>query len=117
MGDRCDATDMARCLPYAVPIPVPVPRDPVTASVGVGESLPLIIISSAFVLGNIISRAASTRLILFSPFSTSLLALLYIHRPTNVNMIPAPCTGCTLWLNHMIAIQITATRLISDAIE
>jgi hypothetical protein len=61
-----------------------------------GVSIPLIIFSSALVLGSIKSLAASTLLILFSPLSTSPLALLYIHRPKNVIPIPKPCTGCTL---------------------
>ena len=31
--------------------------------------------------------------------------------------IPIPCKKCTVWLNQMIAMQITVTRLKSDAIE
>lgn len=117
MGDRCGNMDMPPGRPYAVAIPKPVAVDSAGASASVGESIPLIIISSAFVLGSIMSLAASTLLIFFSPFSTSPFALLYIHNPKNVITIPIPCIGCTLWLNHTIAIQITATRLMSDAIE
>lgn len=112
--------DMFRGRPYAVVWSIAVVVVEVVsigASMSGGVSIPLIILSSAFVLGNIISLAASTLLILFSPLSTSPFALLYIHSPTNVMQIPRPCTGCTFWLNHAMAIHITATRLMRDAIE
>lgn len=120
MGGRCDVMDMFRGRPYAVVWSIAVVVVEVVsigASMSGGVSIPLIILSSAFVLGNIISLAASTLLILFSPLSTSPFALLYIHSPTNVMQIPRPCTGCTFWLNHAMAIHITATRLMRDAIE
>lgn len=63
------------------------------------------------------SRVASTLRILVSPFSTSLFAALYKYRPMNVNPIPAPWIGWTLWLNHKIAIHMTHTRLAKEAME
>jgi len=42
---------------------------------------------------------------------------LYIHKPKNVRQIPKPCAGCIFWLNQTIAMQITAIRLMRDAIE
>jgi len=83
----------------------------------VGVSVPFIILTSALVVGNIISLSASTLLIFFSPFSTSPFALLYIHNPKNVIPIPKPWTGWMDWLNQMMAMQMTATRLMREAME
>lgn len=84
---------------------------------GVGGELPFNSFSSVRLMGSIISRAASTLRILFSPRSTSLFAVLYMYKPRNVIPIPRPCMGCTFWLNHTMAIQMTATRLMREAIE
>lgn len=73
--------------------------------------------SSARVDGNTMFRMASTLLMVFSPFSTSLLDALYIQSPTKVRAMPKPCIGWILWLNQTIAIQMTHTRLISEAME
>ena len=42
---------------------------------------------------------------------------MYIQSPTKVVAIPKPWIGWIDWLNHTIAIQITTTRLMRDAIE
>lgn len=57
---------------------------------GTNSTFSMVSSDSEMVLGSIISFAASTRLIFFSPFSTSDLALLYMYNPTNVRVIPKP---------------------------
>jgi len=69
------------------------------------------------VTGSLISRAASTLRILCSPFSTSLLAWLYMYRPVKAIAIPKAWMGWTGWANHRMAMQMTATRLIKEAME
>jgi hypothetical protein len=121
-----DGYKCVKVIPLGLPIvpillPFPVPVDIAILSCSSisfgGVSTPLIIFSSALVLGSINSLCASTILIFFSPFSTSPFALLYIHSPRNVIPIPKACTGCMAWLNHMMAMQITTTRLMREAME
>lgn len=97
--------------------PRPVLADCGSVSKEGGVSVPFMIRVSALVDGRIMSLAASTLLIFFSPRSTSDFALLYMYNPKNVIPMPNDCIGCMVWLNHTMAIQITTTRLMREAME
>lgn len=66
---------------------------PMSSNLGDEGALPFNSRSSAVLEGSIMSRVASTLLILLSPFATSLVAVLYMYKPTKVNPIPRPWIG------------------------